>query len=62
MHQYEKVVNGTDIVCFVVSACNLRRLWLERVGQKQAQVGLTKTRLKDENFTKTARLQDLSKR
>lgn len=32
MHRYEKVVNGSDIVCFVVSACNLRRQWLEYVG------------------------------
>ena len=32
MHHYEKVVNGSDIVCFVVSACNLRRQWLECVG------------------------------
>ena len=60
MHHYEKVVNGGDIVCFVVSACNLRRPWLECIGQKQAQVCLTKARLKDENFTKTARLSDLT--
>ena len=32
VHRYEKVVNGSDIVCFVVSACNLRRQWLEYVG------------------------------
>ena len=30
--------------------------------QKQTQVGLTMTRLKDENFTKTARLSDLKAR
>ena len=32
MHHHEKVVNDSDIVCFVASACNLRRQWLECVG------------------------------
>ena len=32
MQHYEKVVKGSDIVCFVVSACNLRRKWLECAG------------------------------
>ena len=32
MHHYQKVVKGSDIVCFVVSAFNLRRKGLECVG------------------------------
>ena len=32
VHHYEKVVIGSYIVCFVVSACNLRRQCLEFVG------------------------------
>ena len=31
VHHFGKVVKGSNIVCFVVGACNLRRKWLECV-------------------------------